>query len=214
MMVKVQDDANRIAVAVRDLIRDRPRALVAIAGAPASGKSTLAAEVVRALNAQKISAEVLPMDGFHLDNHLLEQRGLLPRKGAPETFDADGFVEIVRRLRGGGEVVIPAFDRARDISIAGAASVAADCRVVVAEGNYLCFDETPWSDLRQYWDLTVRLDVPLPELRARLIRRWLDHGLSREAATRRAEGNDIANAARVIEKSLPADLVISGLGDC
>jgi fructokinase len=210
-VIDVTKEVNRISEAVHDLIGDRPRVIVAIAGAPASGKSTLASEVVRRLRDQKVSAEVLPMDGFHLDNRLLEERGLLSRKGAPETFDAAGFLHMVKRLRTGEEVVIPTFDRARDISIAGSAVVTADCRVVVAEGNYLLFNEAPWDALRAYWDLAVRLDVALPELRARLIQRWLTHGLSRATATRRAESNDIVNAQRIVEKVLPADVVISGL---
>jgi fructokinase len=60
------------------------------------------------------------MDGFHLDNRLLIARGLLARKGAPETFAASAFVHLVRRLKEEQEVVYPVFDRALDIAIAGA----------------------------------------------------------------------------------------------
>lgn len=187
----------------------QPRVLVALAGGPGSGKSTLAAALVRRLREQRIPSEVVPMDGFHLDNAVLDARGLRQRKGAPETFDAQGFLHLVRRLKAGGEVVVPLFDRARDIAVAGAQVVPAACEVVVCEGNYLLFDEAPWSDLAPLWDVTARLDVPLSDLRARLIQRWLDHGLSRAAATRRAEGNDVPNARRVIERALPAELILA-----
>jgi len=67
------------------------RRLIAIAGAPASGKSTLAARVVEGLNAQVPGrAAVVPMDGFHLDDTVLSARGDLARKGAPHTFDVLG----------------------------------------------------------------------------------------------------------------------------
>jgi fructokinase len=87
--------------------------------------------------------------------------------------------------------------------------VGPEARVVICEGNYLLFDEDPWRELVPLWDLTARLDVPLRELRARLIQRWLDQGLSRAAATRRAEGNDVVNARRVIERELPAQLLLA-----
>mgnify|MGYP000368530937 CR=1 FL=1 len=83
------------------------------------------------------------MDGFHLDNAVLESRDLKHRKGAPETFDADGFVHLINRLRNNIEVAAPVFDRTRDLSVAGATIVPADCEVVIVEGNYLMFDEPP-----------------------------------------------------------------------
>ena len=184
------------------------RILVAIAGAPASGKSTLAAELCRRMRDQKISAEVVPMDGFHLDNAILDARGLRAKKGSPDTFDAAGFVHLIRRLAEPAEVVVPLFDRTRDLAIAGASVVPADCEVVIVEGNYLLFNQSPWDQLAPLWTLSARLNVPMSDLRARLIQRWLSLGLSRAAATRRAEGNDIPNAAKVIDFALPADLVL------
>lgn len=190
----------------------RGRALIAIAAPPGAGKSTLAtalkAEIDAALGPD--NATIVPMDGFHLDNAVLAERGILGRKGAPETFDAAGFVVLVRRLRSAAEVVIPLFDRARDLAVAGAAVVEPRHRVVLVEGNYLLLDLPPWSALASLWDLTVWLDVPLPELETRLVRRWLDHGLAPQAARERALGNDIPNARLVLDRSRPADLIVSG----
>lgn len=208
MSLDLTPAVNAVAERVHTLLTARPRILVAIAGAPGSGKSTLSAEVARRLNAQKVTTEVVPMDGFHLDNAVLDARGLRARKGAPETFDAAGFLHLIRRLRAGDEVVAPLFDRSRDIAVAGAQVVPAAARVVLCEGNYLLFDEAPWRHLAALWDLTVRLDVPLADLRHRLIQRWLDHGLSSAAATRRAESNDIPNALRVINHAIPAQVTL------
>ncbi len=192
------------------LARDNDRQLVAITGAPGCGKSTLASELARRLNAQGRKSIVVPMDGFHLDNAILEARGLKPRKGAPETFDAPGFLRLVRALKTGEEVFAPVFDRARDLAIASAVAVPAAAKVVIVEGNYLMFDEAPWAELADLWDVTARLDVPMPELRARLIHRWLALNYSRAVATRRAEGNDIPNAQRVIDRALPCDFTFDG----
>ncbi|QQA41876.1 nucleoside/nucleotide kinase family protein [Pelagovum pacificum] len=207
-MLNVTSEVNLLAEAVHAAREDRQRVLVAIAGAPASGKSTLAAELLRRMRNQKVRAEVVPMDGFHLDNAVLEARGLKLRKGAPETFDSLGFLNAVRRLKEGEEVVLPLFDRPRDLAIAGAVVVEPDCQVVIVEGNYLLFDERPWLNLAGLWDISARIDVPTADLRSRLIQRWLSHGFSRTAATQRAERNDMPNALRVIEKSLPADFIL------
>lgn len=190
--------------------RDNSRKLVAVTGAPGSGKSTLATELARRLNVGKRPTIVVPMDGFHLDNTVLEERGLRNRKGAPETFDASGFIRLVKALKSGDEVFAPVFDRTRDIAIAGAIAVTSDIEIVIVEGNYLMFDEDPWSALASLWDVSARLDVPMPELRARLIHRWLSLNYSRAVATRRAEGNDVPNAQRVIDRALPCDFTFDG----
>ena len=208
-MLDISGQVTALAERAQALLAERPRILLALAGAPGAGKSTMAAALHRRLNDQKIPAEVMQLDGFLLDTAVLDARGLRQRKGAPETVDARGFLHLVHRLKDGGEVVAPIFDRARDIAIAGAQVVPADCAVVICEGNYLLFDEDPWRDLLPLWDLTARIDVPLPDLRARLIQRWLSLNLSRAAATRRAEGNDVPNARRVLEKELPAQFILA-----
>lgn len=181
------------------------RRLVAVAGPPASGKSTLAEAVVARLGPEAI---LVPMDGFHLDNRLLDARGLRPRKGAPETFDAEGFVHAIQRLRASPEVVLPVFDRSRDLSVAGAIAVAKRHRIAVVEGNYLLFDEDPWRELAGLWDLSVWTAPPEVVLRDRLIARWQDHGLDPTAAEARAESNDLPNARRILAAALTADLTL------
>lgn len=200
--------AERIAMATTP----GRRFIAAIAGPPGSGKSTLAAALATHLaDRTKRQVALLPMDGFHYDNAVLEPAGLLARKGAPETFDATGFAECLARIRIGSEdVATPLFDRAADLARAGAAIVGSDCGIVLVEGNYLLLDALPWSEAAASYDLTVFLDVPLAELRRRLIQRWRDHGLGEEAAIARAEGNDLRNARLVIEGSVDADVVASG----
>ena len=199
---------NTLAEHLLDM--DGSRILIAVTGAPGCGKSTLASELARRLNAQRLKSIVVPMDGFHLDNEILQSRGLTQRKGAPETFDAPGFIRLIKALKTGDEVFAPVFDRTRDIAIAGAVAVPADAKIVIVEGNYLMFDADPWSELASLWDVTARLDVPMPELRARLIHRWLSLNHSRAVATRRAESNDIPNAQRVIDLALPCDFTLDG----
>ena len=72
------------------------RFIVAIAGPPGAGKSTLATDLAQKLGS---GARVVPMDGYHLDDAVLAARGLRHRKSAPETFDDQGFLHLLDRLR-------------------------------------------------------------------------------------------------------------------
>lgn len=187
------------------------RFMVAIAGPPGAGKSTIAASLGDALRSAGESAAIIPMDGFHFDDAVLEARGMLSRKGAPESFDAAGLSVLLRRLRDReADVAIPVFDRSIEIARAGAAIVARDTRILLVEGNYLLLDEEPWRRLRPLFDLAVYLDVPEQELETRLVKRWLQHGFGEDEARRKALANDIPNARRVAQARLVADIVVGG----
>ncbi|WP_300031657.1 nucleoside/nucleotide kinase family protein [uncultured Roseobacter sp.] len=204
------ETAAELAPRVLGAPRRGRRRLVALAGQPASGKTTLAESLAAKLCEEGCNARVVPMDGFHLHNQILLDRDILNRKGAPHTFDAAGFVHLISRLHDEEEVFYPLFDRSRDISVACAGRVGPECDTVVIEGNYLLYDAPVWRDLSAHWDMSVRLDISLKTLEERLVQRWLDHGLSAEQAAERAAGNDLANARSVAENALPADIVLTG----
>lgn len=188
---------------------DARRFLVGLAGPPAAGKSTLAEALRDGLLARNESAEILPMDGFHMDNGILAERGLLPRKGVPESFDGRGFVDIVHALkRAEGEVLVPVFDRSREIAINAARAIPKETRFVLAEGNYLLFKDAPWDRLDGVFDFTIFVGPPYPVLEERLRRRWLGYALPEDQIGWKLYGNDLPNGKRILENSRPADLHI------
>ncbi len=183
--------------------------MIAIAGPPGSGKSTLAERLALRLSERGETAEVLPMDGFHMDNGLLEDRGLLARKGAPQTFDLRGFADVLKAVKAGEEeVLVPVFDRSRELAIAAARVVSPDHRFIVVEGNYLLLGEGGWQRLRPYFDIAVMLAPSIEELEKRLLARWHYYGLSGEALDAKMYGNDLPNVRLVLERSSGADLVL------
>ena len=202
------DDIAGLAALAKSRGEGARRFLVALAGPPAAGKSTVAEALAKALQDSSETATVIPMDGFHYDNAVLDRLGLRARKGSPPTFDAAGFKVLLQRLKAcEPDVAIPHFDRALELSRAAAELVSADVKYLVIEGNYLLLDEAPWKSMRDLFDMTVYLSVPLEELARRLVTRWDHFGRERQAARKWIDDNDLPNIRHVIERSAAADVV-------
>ena len=184
----------------------RPRGrLVGICGAPGAGKSTFAAAVATAY-----AGVVVPMDGFHLADIELERRGLLDRKGAPETFDAEGYAALLARVhaRPGHVVLAPSFDRSIEQPLAGAVAVPPEADLVVTEGNYLLLDEPRWravrAELDEVWHVHVAESVRVERLVARHVR----FGKAPDEARDWVARVDQPNAELVEAAAERADLVL------
>jgi pantothenate kinase len=183
------------------------RTILGIAGAPGAGKSTLAAQVVEAVGALAV---VVPMDGFHLAQSELTRIGRAERKGAPDTFDAAGYVALLRRLRAeNGTVYAPEYRRDLRNPVAGAIAVPSWIRLVVTEGNYLLLDDHGFAPVAGLLDESWFV-APDDEVRlARLVARHEAFGKTPEAARAWADGPDQANARLVAATAQHADLVVT-----
>jgi pantothenate kinase len=189
----------------RGLVVPGERRILGIAGAPAAGKSTLAAAVVAALAPDAV---LVPMDGFHLAAAELIRLGRIERKGAPDTFDRDGYTALLRRLRARDDEVVyaPEFRREIEEPIAGAIAVPREVPLVVTEGNYLLH----WVPVRQLVDEVWFIDLDEPTRLRRLIDRHMAYGRSRAEAEERAHGSDRRNAELIAATRDRADLIVSG----
>ncbi len=140
----------------------------------------------------------------------MERLGRADRKGAPDTFDAAGFIALLRRIAQPGPAIVyaPAFDRALEEPIAGAIPVAPETALVIVEGNYLLLDEPPWSDARELLDEAwyVRLDTAVRV--KRLIARHRGFGREEQLAWAFVRSSDARNAERVAASAGRADLVV------
>jgi pantothenate kinase len=186
------------------------RCIVAVAGPPGSGKSTLADAIARCLNTERECAAVFPMDGYHFDDAILNARGDRPRKGAPHTFDVDGFAATLRRLRAepASSIAVPVFDRDLELSRGSARIIGPQHSIIICEGNYLLLDEAPWADLAPMFDLSVMIAATEAELRERLTARWKHHGYGADAMDAKLNGNDMPNVRLVLTRSRRADITL------
>ena len=190
----------------RALVRPGRRALLGIAGSPGAGKTTLVEALVAALGSQVAH---VPMDGFHLADVELDRLGRRDRKGASDTFDAHGYLALLRRLRADEPHIVyaPAFERDLEQPIAGAIAVLPEARLVITEGNYLLLDEGPWCEVAGVLDETWFCAVPDDVRRARLVARHVAFGKEPAAAEAWVQSVDEPNARLVEAARERADLI-------
>jgi pantothenate kinase len=192
------------------LIASGKRRILGIAAAPGAGKSTLAEALLQALGPQ---AQIVPMDGFHLANSELQRLGRQNRKGAPDTFDAAGYVNLLRRIQAqpaGETIYAPAYRRELEEGIAGAIAIEASTPLIITEGNYLLLQDGAWSQVRALLDEAWYLEIDSQLRQQRLLERHMRFGRSREDALAWIAGTDEPNAQRIALSRPQADWLVIG----
>ena len=187
------------------------RALLGVTGPPGAGKSTLVAALVAALEGRRPGTAVaVPMDGFHLAQAELARLGRADRKGAPDTFDVEGYLALLRRLRepAAATIYAPAFRRELEEPVAGAVPVPPEVPLVVTEGNYLLLDGGGWGQVRCLLDEVWFLDADPARRVEELVARHVAHGRSPRQSREWVLGSDEANARLVAATAARADLLV------
>jgi pantothenate kinase len=195
---------------VAQLLAMDNRCILGIVGPPGGGKSTLAGASLAAYGA---AMQVVPMDGFHLANSELNRLGRRSRKGAPDTFDAAGYVNLLERIKrqrpGDEPIYAPEYRRELEEGIAGAIAVSGDTPMIVTEGNYLLLDDAPWNRVREVVDEVWYVDVPDELRRARLVSRHMQFGRTEQQALDWVATTDDPNALRIAQTRQLADLHVA-----
>ena len=192
---------------LRELIGKGERVMIGLVGAPGAGKSTVA-EALQASFAE--TSQVVPMDGFHLANVELKRLGRAHRKGAPDTFDSAGYVDLLKRLRTQREdeiVYAPEFRREIEEPIAGAIPVFPQTGLIITEGNYLLLDEGHWARVPALLDEIWYVDVDDALRIKRLTSRHEKFGRSKEEALAWVMNTDEPNARVISANKANADLL-------
>jgi type I pantothenate kinase len=144
--------------------------LVGLTGSVAAGKTTLATALAAELGKDR-RVQAVATDGFLLPNATLDARGILNRKGFPETYDVERLEAIMRQARS-GPVRIPVYSHVTyDIDPNAAVEVDRP-DILILEGLGLAplpDGRNPARDL----DLTVYIDATEPELEAWFVDRFV-----------------------------------------
>jgi len=197
---------DQLASHAASLIADDSRYILGIAGAPGAGKSTASQAISQKLDSR---CTVVEMDGFHLANRELDRLGRREQKGAPKTFDADGYAALLHRLRSADSIVYaPVFDREIDESIGSATAVEPRTPLIVTEGNYLLLPNGSWPQVRAAIDTVWYLEVPEATRTQRLMKRHSRFGRSSEAAADWVRRVDQPNADMIAAARSRADLIV------
>ncbi|KAK8214694.1 hypothetical protein M8818_002274 [Zalaria obscura] len=237
-LLSMDEQIQHVATIINSrAIEKSGRYLVAIAGAPGSGKTTVATALAQKLNSMQsdASAQISPravsisMDGFHLPRSVLDTmpdvKKAYARRGAPWTFDAPASLAFVRRLSAWASkkssapvipeenIYAPSFDHAIKDPVPDGIVILPSVSIVILEGNYLLLDEPPWSEIGPLVDLRIFVQVDLDEARARVAKRHVAAGIepTLDDALRRVDVNDYINGQLVQRRSVEMDLVIESI---
>ncbi len=160
----------------------------------------LSGRLAQAARAAGISAVVVPMDGFHLANTELQRLGTAERKGAPDTFDVDGFVNLLQRIRAQATATVwaPVFHREVEESFAAELAIKAHHRLVIVEGIHLLHTAHGWERVFPLLDVAWYLEcLDVDQQRARLVQRHIAHGRTPKQAHEWVNTVDMANMERI-----------------
>jgi len=155
--------------------------VIGIAGSVAVGKSTTA-RLLRELLArwpQHPRVELVTTDGFLLPNAELERRGLLERKGFPESYDRRGLLRFVSAVKSGvDEVSAPVYSHLV-YDVTGERLVLRRPDIVIVEGLNVLAPARVRADGRQglavsdYFDFGVYVDAATDDIRRWYVERFL-----------------------------------------
>lgn len=205
------DSGKELIARINNLLAEKDgRVIIGIAGKPGAGKSTLVEFLAR--NYPGDDCAVVPMDGFHLSNLVLKSLSRDGRKGAPDTFDTQGFISLLRRIRDEEEanIYFPIFDRSIEESISAQGVIKPQTRLIITEGNYLLLDSSGWADVKPLLDESWFLEIDDRIRLERLIARHESFGKDSEAARTWAQGSDERNAEKVLSTKFSADVIVAG----
>jgi pantothenate kinase len=145
---------------------------------------------------------------------------LMARRGAAFTYCPENFIRDLKNIKESGEGSFPVYSREKHDPVPNGVFINKQNKIILVEGLYLlCLHDLDWKPLDDLWDDKWFIEVSAEETKRRLVKRHLKHwddqktkrwgGSDEAAAARKAEDNDLKNAACIKKFSLSnANLII------
>jgi pantothenate kinase len=201
--------------------RGRTTYLLAIAGPPGCGKSTIASILQQLLKERGVTSLILPLDGFHLRNEELKERSvtlqnrtysLYEIKGAKETYNVDQLIEAMKKLKAEECFSWPIYLRTVHDPVEEGIYLSEWNTIYIIEGNYLFLDIPPWKSLRYFFDKTLFIVPRSRFLKQRITRRKRRGGYTRKQTLAHYYRSDLRNIQEVLSRSSGYDHEIKQRG--
>jgi type I pantothenate kinase len=180
LYVSASQDLARVSSTFLGTFAPRVPYVIGVAGSVAVGKSTFA-RILQALLARwpdHPRVDLVTTDGFLYPNAVLLERGLMQRKGFPESYDTRRLLAFLRDLKSGSAARAPVYSHVVYDIVPGEEIVVRQPDIVILEGlNVLQVGSPSGATANEfvsdYFDFSIYLDADEADVRAWYVERFL-----------------------------------------
>jgi len=169
LYVSETQDLHKVTGKFLNKTSKRTPFIIGVAGSVAVGKSTVSRLLKELLSRWPSTPKValVTTDGFLYPNAVLEQRGIMHRKGFPESYDRLALIKFVADIKSGKEKVsAPLYSHLTYDIVEGESVVVESPDVVIVEGLNVLQPPAPGQELAlsDYFDFKIYVDAPTEEI--------------------------------------------------
>jgi type I pantothenate kinase len=177
LYISATQDLHKVSATFLGTIAPKVPYVIGIAGSVAVGKSTFA-RILQALLARwphHPKVDLITTDGFLYPNRILEERGIMNRKGFPESYDTRQLLRVLREIKSGAEEVsAPVYSHVVYDIVPDEHVVIRNPDIVILEGlNVLQTSSGSQEFVSDYFDYSIYIDADEDDIESWYVDRFL-----------------------------------------